>query len=207
MIGTINAANFILERMVIMSERNHNLRESLILAGIQELNRKGIQGFSLRSAAEACGVSCAAPYRHFKDKKEFMAAIIDYVNDIWAARQEEILTECDDTLRQQIISIILGYIRFIMENPQYRAILMLKDQDFDNLYHKKRTQFGSLSQTLNAQLLAASGYTPEVWERKLMMVRALIFGMVFLYDAGEFEYNEKTMEHIRYTLNREFDLP
>ena len=190
-----------------MSERNRNLRESLILAGIQELNRKGIQGFSLRSAAEACGVSCAAPYRHFKDKKEFMAAIIDYVNDIWAARQEEILTECDDTLRQQIIAIVLGYIRFLMENPQYRAILMLKDQDFDNLYHKKRTQFGSLTQTLNAQLLAASGYTPEVWERKLMTVRALIFGMVFLYDAGEFEYNDKTMEYVRYTLNREFDLP
>ena len=189
-----------------MAERNSNLREALILAGIQELNTKGIQGFSLRSVVEACNVSCAAPYRHFKDKKEFMAAIIDYVNEIWAARQEEILAECDDTLRQQVIEIVLGYIRFLMENPQYRAILMLKDQDFDNLYHKKRTQFGSLNQTLNAQLYTASGYSPEVWERKLMMVRALIFGMVFLYDAGEFEYNEKTLAHVRYTLNREFDI-
>ena len=85
-------------------------------------------------------------------------------------------------------------------------ILMLKNADFDNLYHKKRTQFGSLTQTLNAQLREASGYTPEVWERKLMMVRSMIFGMVFLYDAGEFEYNEKTLSYIRYTLNREFDI-
>ena len=190
-----------------MSERNSNLRESLILAGIQELNNKGLQGFSLRSVAEACGVSCAAPYRHFKDKKEFMAAIIDYVNELWAARQEEILAGCENVLRKQILEIVMGYIRFLMENPQYRAILMLKDQDFDNLYHKKRTQFGSLTQTLNAQLFAASGYTPETWERKLMMVRATIFGMVFLYDAGEFEYNEKTLGYVRYTLDREFDLP
>ena len=190
-----------------MSERNPNLREALILAGIQELNDKGLQNFSLRSVAEACNVSCAAPYRHFKDKREFMAAIIDYVNELWAARQEEILASCGKTLRNQIIEIVLGYIRFLMENPQYRAILMLKDQDFDNLYHKKRTQFGSLSQTLNAHLLSASGYSPEVWERKLMMVRALIFGMVFLYDAGEFEYNDKTMGYVRYTLDREFDLP
>lgn len=207
MIGTINIVNFILERTDNMAERNPNLREALILAGIQDLNEKGLQGFSLRGVADACGVSCAAPYRHFKDKKEFMAAIIDYVNDIWAARQEEILAECEDTLRHQIIEIVLGYIRFLMDNPQYRAILMLKDQDFDNLYHKKRTQFGSLTQTLNAQLLEASGYSPEVWERKLMMVRAMIFGMVFLFDAGEFEYNETSMAHIRYTLNREFDLP
>lgn len=189
-----------------MAERTSNLREALIQAGIQELNDKGSQSFSLRSVAVACGVSCAAPYRHFKDKKEFMAAIIDYVNEIWAARQEEILASSDGSLRQQIIEIVMGYICFLMDNPQYRAILMLKDQDFDNLYHKKRTQFGSLTQILNAQLREASGYTPEVWERKLMMVRSMIFGMVFLYDAGEFEYNEKTLGYIRYTLNREFDI-
>ena len=189
-----------------MAERTSNLREALILAGIRELNDKGTQNFSLRSVAMACNVSCAAPYRHFKDKKEFMAAIIDYVNEIWAARQEEILASCGGTLRGQILEIVMGYICFLMDNPQYRAILMLKDQDFDNLYHKKRTQFGSLTQTLNAQLREASGYTPEVWERKLMMVRSMIFGMVFLYDAGEFEYNEKTLAHIRYTINREFDI-
>ena len=189
-----------------MAERTSSLREALILAGIQELNDKGSQAFSLRSVAVACGVSCAAPYRHFKDKKEFMAAIIDYVNEIWAARQEEILASCDGTLRQQIIEIVMGYICFLMDNPQYRAILMLKDQDFDNLYHKKRTQFGSLTQTLNAQLYKASGFAPEVWERKLMMVRSLIFGVLVLFDAGEFEYNEKTMEYLRYTINREFDI-
>jgi hypothetical protein len=83
---------------------------------------------------------------------------------------------------------------------------MLHDEGFDNLYHKKRTKFGSLSQTLNAQLREASGYSDEIWMRKLMMVRALIFGMVFLYDAGEFEYNDQTMEYLHYTINREFDI-
>lgn len=189
-----------------MAERNSNLREQLILAGIGEINTRGIAGFSLRSTAEACGVSCAAPYRHFKDKKEFMAAIIDYVNDRWAEEQERILQHSGDGLREQIIEIVLGYVRFLMDHPQYRSILMLKDNEFDNLYHKKRTQFGSLSQTLNAQLYASSGYDAETWQRKLMMVRALIFGLVFLFDAGEFEYNEATMGYFRYTLNREFEI-
>ena len=94
-----------------------------------------------------------------------------------------------------------------MNKPIYRSILMLKDGEFDNLYHKKRTQFGSLTQTLNAKLYEASGLSEEAWNRKLMMFRSMIFGIVFLFDAGEFEYNETNMEYVRYTMNREFDLP
>ena len=190
-----------------MSNKSTNLREALIQAGIHEINANGVSGFSIRRVADACGVSCAAPYRHFESKRDFIAAIIDYVNDIWAQEQEEILKSCGNSLREQTLTISVEYVRFLMEHPTYRNILMLHDEGFDNLYHKKRTKFGSLSQTLNAQLQEASGYPPEVWERKLMVARALIFGMVFLYDAGEFEYNETTLEYLRYTINREFDIP
>lgn len=189
-----------------MPERNANLREDLIIAGINEINEHGVIGFSIRRVADACKVSCAAPYRHFESKNDFIAAIIDYVNELWAARQEEIIDQCGDSLREQIIEISLNYIRFLMEKPIYRSILMLKDGEFDNLYHKKRTQFGSLSQSLETFLLKASGYSRDIWERKVLTVRALIFGAVFLFDAGEFEYNETNMEHIRYTINREFEM-
>ena len=189
-----------------MSDKNQNLRDQLILEGIKEINTCGVSGFSMRRVAEACGVSCAAPYKHFKDKKDLIAAIIDYVNDQWALRQEEILAQCDDNLRHQIIEISVNYVRFLMEKPYYRAVLMLKDEEFDNLYHKKRTQFGSLSQTLEAELFAASDLDEATWYRKLMICRALIFGLVFLFDAGEFEYNEQALENLRYTLNREFEV-
>ena len=191
-----------------MTEKNANLRESLILAGIDEVNAHGVGGFSIRRVAEACGVSCAAPYRHFTSKRDLIAAIIDHVNDQWALRQEEVLAACppDCGLRQQIIEISLNYIRFLMEKPHYRAVLMLKDEEFDNLYHKKRTQFGSLSQSLEAKLQASSGLPEDVWKRKLMIFRSLIFGAVFLFDAGEFEYNETAMEYLRFTLNREFNI-
>ena len=187
-------------------ERKSNLREALLVAGIDEINKHGVSSFSIRRIAEACNVSCAAPYRHFENKRDFIGAIIDYVNDQWSIRQEEILAECSDSLREQIIEISLGYIRFLMEKPFYRSILMLKDSEFDNLYHKKRTQFGSLSQSLNYELYLASGHSEEVWNRKLMMFRSLIFGVVFLFDAGEFEYNDTTIEYLRYTMNREFDI-
>ena len=189
-----------------MPEKNANLREALIVAGINEINTHGVGSFSIRRVAEACNVSCAAPYRHFESKRDLIAAIIDYVNDQWAARQEEVLAECDGGLREQIIAISLNYIRFLMENPSYRSVLMLKDEEFDNLYHKKRTQFGSLSQSLEAQLQATSGLDEHTWKRKLMVFRSIIFGAVFLFDAGEFEYNETNMEYLRFTLNREFKI-
>lgn len=189
-----------------MTEQIKPLREALILAGISEINKYGVSGFSIRRVADACNVSCAAPYRHFKDKRDFIAGIIDYVNDQWAARQQEVLNQCSDNLREQIIEISLNYIRFLMEKPFYRSILMLKDNEFDNLYHKKRTQFGSLAQSLEAQLFSASGLEQDTWNRKVMVFRSLIFGAVFLFDAGEFEYNETTMEYLRFTMNREFEV-
>ena len=189
-----------------MSPRTSGLREALILAGIHEINANGVSAFSIRRVADSCGVSCAAPYRHFENKREFIAAIIDYVNDQWAEQQEEIVAGAGDILREKIVAICVGYVRFLMETPTYRSILLLKDEEFDNLYHKKRTQFGSLTQTLNAQLYQASGFTREVWERKLMTVRALVFGAVMLFDAGEFEYSEETGEYLRYASDREFDI-
>lgn len=187
-------------------ERTTNLKEALILAGLNEINTHGVNGFSIRRVADACDVSCAAPYRHFESKRDFIAAIIDFVNDRWAERQEEVYNNCKNDLKEQLKEISINYIKFLMENPIYRSVLMLKDEEFDNLYHKKRTQFGSLSQSLEAELQASLGLSEEVWKRKLMAVRSLIFGAVFLFDAGEFEYNEKNMEFIRFTIEREFEI-
>ncbi|MBQ9131598.1 MAG: helix-turn-helix transcriptional regulator, partial [Clostridia bacterium] len=54
---------------------SHAVRERLIIAGIRELEAHGLNDFSLRRVAVACEVSCAAPYRHFKDKEELILEI------------------------------------------------------------------------------------------------------------------------------------
>lgn len=53
------------------------LREELIRLGLEALEREGVEALSLRSLAEAAGVSKAAPYRHFKDKDHFLGALAD----------------------------------------------------------------------------------------------------------------------------------
>ena len=190
-----------------MAERQKNTREMLLLAGISEINDHGIHGFSIRRVAEACNVSCAAPYKHFKDKREFIAGIIEYVNDQWAQRQREILHGCGDTLREQIVAMVVGYVEFLMEKPYFRSILMLKDEEFDNIYHRTRGEMSSRSQQLEADFCAASGWDHQTFQRKLHLVRTLLFGTVFLYDTGEIEYNAESIANLRYNIDREFDLP
>lgn len=190
-----------------MAVRVKNMREILLLAGISEINANGVTGFSIRRVADACNVSCAAPYKHFKDKKDFIAAIIDYVNSQWAQRQQEILSRCGDSYREQIVEVCVGYVQFLMEKPYFRSILMLKDEEFDNLYHKQRGHMSSRSQQLEQDFFAQCGWDVETQKRKLHLVRAMLFGTVFMYDTGELEYNETTLANLRYDINREFDLP
>lgn len=188
----------------MQKESNRDLRQALIEAGIEEINRFGANDFSVRRVANACGVSTAAPYKHFKDKKEFIGAIIDYVNEQWAVEQDRLLASCADDPRTQMVTVATGYIKFLMEKPYYRQTLMLKNAEFDNLYHRKRGEINSRTQQIMQRVKETYHLSDEKWERKALMVRSLLFGSVFMFDSGEFEYNEKALENLRYIIDREF---
>ena len=188
----------------MQKESNRDLRQALIEAGIEEINQFGANDFSVRRVANACGVSTAAPYKHFKDKKEFIGAIIDYVNEQWAVEQDRLLASCADDPRTQMVTVATGYIKFLMEKPYYRQTLMLKNAEFDNLYHRKRGEINSRTEQIMQRVKEAYHLSDEKWERKALMVRSLLFGSVFMFDSGEFEYSEKTLEYLRYIIDREF---
>ena len=188
----------------MQKESNRDLRQALIEAGIEEINRFGANDFSVRRVANACGVSTAAPYKHFKDKKEFIGAIIDYVNEQWAVEQDRLLASCADDPRTQMVTVATGYIKFLMEKPYYRQTLMLKNAEFDNLYHRKRGEINSRTEHIMQRVKETYHLSDEKWERKALMVRSLLFGSVFMFDSGEFAYNEKALENLRYIIDREF---
>ena len=187
-------------------ERSTNLRQDLILAGIEEINTYGANDFSVRRVAASCNVSTAAPYKHFRDKKEFISSIIDYVNEQWAGVQEQVLAACGGDPRTQMVEVCVAYTKFLMEKPYYRQILMLKNAEFDNLYHRERGELNSRTQQLMATVKQRYGFSDEVWERKALLVRSLLFGSVFVFDNGEFTYSEAALENIRYLINREFEI-
>ena len=52
-----------------------NLREALMRAALDLIGEKGIAGVTFAEAARRAGVSAAAPYRHFRDRDEMLAAV------------------------------------------------------------------------------------------------------------------------------------
>ncbi len=58
-----------------MGYHHGDLREALILAGIELIAEKGFAGLSVAEAARRTGVSAAAPYRHFANRDAFLLAI------------------------------------------------------------------------------------------------------------------------------------
>lgn len=189
------------------TKRRGNKREELVEAGIREINQYGITGFSMRRIADACGVSCGAPYKHFGNRKEFIAAVIEYVNAQWHTHQREILQTYEGNTRRQIVEISVAYVRFLVEHPHFRSILMLKDDEFDNVYHRMRGELSSPTQKLIRCYQEESGMDEETLQRKIYVIRALIFGAALMFDNGELPYQEKTVTIVRSSIDREFDLP
>ncbi|MEA4896475.1 MAG: TetR/AcrR family transcriptional regulator [Oscillospiraceae bacterium] len=192
-----------------MSEGNQhkNVRELLILAGIKEIDEYGLQSFSIRRIANECGVSCAAPYKHFKDRQSFIAAIIEYINKQWMERQQQILKALPNDTRKQLVETSLGYVRFLVENPHFRSIIMLKDEEFDSIYKNMRGQISELSRSLIKKYCEEADLSKENERRKTYIIRSLIYGAALMLDNGEMEYNEESMRFVELSIDREFDLP
>lgn len=184
-----------------------NVREQLLIAAIQEINQYGIQGFSVRRIANMCGVSCAAPYKHFKDRNSFVAAIIEYINGQWADRQRKVLFDYPENKRKQLVAVSLEYVRFLLENPHFRSIIMLKDEDFDNKYQNMRSQLSEVSLKLINRYCEEANIPSDVAKRKIYIIRSLIYGAALMFDNGELEYNKENIKLVEFSIDREFDLP
>ena len=183
-----------------------NVKEQLIVNGIEEMSKYGVREFSVRRVAQKCGVSCAAPYKHFKDRNSFVAAILEYINTSWSGIATGIASDYPNEYRTQLVQISLRYVRFLVENPHFRSILMLKDDEFDAEHRTLRTKVSAVTSEIVQKYCQSVQMPREVMERKLYVVRSLIYGAAILIDNKEMPYDDNTMEYVRAAIDREFDL-
>lgn len=195
-----------------MTHDEHNsvssTRDQLILAGLEELNQHGIQGFSTRRVAKKCGVSCAAPYKHFKDTTEFIAEILNYINRMYNERQKKLLAKyagCDSKTR--LLQVALDYIRFLAEYPEFRRVIMQNYKDCDEAFRSLRGQLSYQIYKVVSQYCRDTNMPDDVRRRKTFLVRSIIYGAALFFDNGELEYTEENMNMVAAMLEREFDLP
>jgi AcrR family transcriptional regulator len=100
------------------SYQHGDLREALIQAGLKLLSTGDPAALTLRAAAQLAGVSHAAPYRHFRDKQALVAAIAERgFRQLTAAMSEELERCSSPRVRDRLIALGVGYVRFGTSNP------------------------------------------------------------------------------------------
>lgn len=107
-----------------------DLRRALVDAAIPLLRDGGPEGLTLRAVARAAGVSQTAPYRHFADRAELVAAVAEsgfrrlHARLVDAARvPAATLGHAPATARGGLQAVAMAYVRFALEHPaEYRVM-------------------------------------------------------------------------------------
>jgi AcrR family transcriptional regulator len=109
---------------------NGELKEILIHNGLQLLNEVGYQNFSMRKVASMSGVSHAAPYKHFKTKKELLTAISMSAMESFKSSLKESMIEFKDKPNILMAEMGIKYVQFMVENPEHMKFLFLTSQKY-----------------------------------------------------------------------------
>jgi AcrR family transcriptional regulator len=103
-----------------------DLRAALLKAAAAEIERSGYETLSLRELAESLGVSRAAPYRHFEDRRALLAALAaDGFDALTAIHRKAIASE--KTPQARLAAAGRGYLAFAMERPQLFRLMFVSD--------------------------------------------------------------------------------
>ena len=124
------------------SYHHGNLRAELLDTAIAQLREVGSDDLSLRALARAIGVSQTAPYRHFADKSELLAAMATrgYRNLLKALRQAGELS--NDGPQEQLKAFAHAYVDYAASNPQLFKLMfgpaVQPTQQYPELRHASR---------------------------------------------------------------------
>ena len=107
----------------VKSGRYHHgdLKAALVDAAVALIAERGLRGFSLAEASRRVGVSAAAPYRHFADRDELLAAVAVRALRTFADMVAE--EGGQDSPDQQLAAMASAYVRFAAEQrPLFDAL-------------------------------------------------------------------------------------
>jgi AcrR family transcriptional regulator len=99
-----------------------NLREALLKAALQLISEVGPTAFTLREVARRAGVSHNAPYRHFRDRDELMAAVSTQgYGELTRAMLDAV--EQESSALERLKRAGLAYVRFALRRPEHFTVM------------------------------------------------------------------------------------
>jgi AcrR family transcriptional regulator len=165
-----------------------NLREALIGAATEILSAAGADALNLRALAKMAGVSQAAPYSHFKDKDELLAAVAESGFQRLALRMAEDATASNST-QERIERLMTSYITFARDNKPLFGIMFGREvadmKKFPTLAMTAGKSYALISAALSKRADASVDtrfLTVTIW--------SLCHGLATLVIDGKIDYRQ-----------------
>jgi AcrR family transcriptional regulator len=99
-----------------------HLREALLQAAIQLIAEVGPAGFTLREVARRAGVSHNAPYRHFPEQKDLLAAVAaEGFRELNQAMLDAVKHHRNSVGRLKRAG--LAYVEFALDRPEHFTVM------------------------------------------------------------------------------------
>ena len=168
-------------RLTSSPDEDKGLKPRLIAAARQLLERDGLNAATLRATAREAGVSHMAPYRHFKDKDELLAAVAE--QGFRAMTRAIGAAEGGGTER---MAAGAAYVSFALENPALYRLMFSADltprERFPGLVAAGGEAFAHCIAASGAEAGAAGDC--EVAPRAAVALWAIVHGLATLILDG-----------------------
>lgn len=176
--------------MEVKPYHHGNLRNQLIESGIELINEDGLKGFSLRKVAVKCGVSHAAPYSHFKDVEDLVAAMGKHVTEQFTERLHAAIHGHEGT-PDAIDLLGKAYISFFVENPQYFQFLFYHSGLTIDLDHESANNFPPfvLFRATAYQFFRSKNMPESEYSEKLIALWSTVHGIASLLTNNGIHYS------------------
>lgn len=170
-----------------------DLRNALIKAGTEILSAEGLSGLSLRKVARRAGVSHAAPYAHFKDKRDLIAAISTEGYLLLYNQIRESVERFKDDPRKQLQEAAWAYVDFALNDPDHFRVtlsgIVEKDKEqYPDYVRASKESFALVQEIVRAcqeRGILKKGPTEEV----AVAVWSLIHGFASLLIDGQLSHS------------------
>lgn len=173
-----------------------SLEIKLIEEGIRQLRMHGMVGFSARAVAEACHVSCAAPFKYFHGRREIFLTISQKLDMELLEVMEGIQKRYPEQYKEAHLAMNEAYIDCLCEYP------FLVDQSF---WHAIDEAQSGIRKWESFQLMTGQfrrycrkyGLPEEIERAYYFNFQALAYGSAFVVNGGLMLEGEQPRQRIR----------
>ena len=172
------------------SYHHGDLRETLIHAAVQLMEKGGPDNVSMREAAKLAGVSPGAPFRHFSNKTALMTAVAEQAMSRFrseiARAVENIVT--DDPI-ERFGAVGVAYLRWAIRNPTHFRVISTRSLIDWEGSASLRNDNQAIGHMMEQSLLEARQRgmlrSNDLAETRIAG-RALVYGLARMYIDGHF---------------------